>query len=29
MIEAESKEKCTEYAQIIADAIEKGGHCVE
>ncbi len=29
MIEAESNEKCVSYAQIIADAIKKGGHCVE
>jgi len=29
MIEAESNDKCVAYAQIIADAIEKGGHCVE
>ena len=29
MIESESEEKCIEYAQIIADAIIKGGHSVE
>ena len=29
MIECESEEKCVEYAQIIADVIIKGGHCVE
>ncbi len=29
MVECESEEKCTEYAQIIADAITEGGHCVE
>ena len=29
MIESEQEEKCVEYAQIIADTISKGGHCVE
>ncbi len=29
MIEAESEEKCVEYAQMIADTIIKGGHSVE
>ncbi len=29
MIESESKEKCIEFAQIIADEIIKGGHSVE
>ena len=29
MIESESEEKCVEYANIIADAILKGGHGVE
>lgn len=29
MIESETEEKCTRYAQIIADAILKGGHGVE
>ena len=29
MIECESEEKCVEYAQIIADVIIKGRHCVE
>ncbi len=29
MIECESKEKCLEFAQIIADAILKGGHGIE
>lgn len=29
MIESESEEKCSEYAQIIVDAILKGGHGVE
>ena len=29
MIECESEEKCVEYAQIIADVIIKGGHCIE
>ena len=29
MIESETEEKCVEYAQIITDAIIKGGHCVE
>ena len=29
MIESESEQKCIEYAQMIADAIIKGGHSVE
>ncbi len=29
MIESESNEKCIEYAQIIADAVIKGGHTVD
>lgn len=29
MIEAETEEKCKEYAEIIVDAIKEGGHCVE
>ena len=29
MVESETKEKCVEYAQIITDAILKGGHCIE
>ncbi len=29
MIESESEQKCTQYAQMIADAIIKGGHSIE
>ena len=29
MIEAESEEKCHEYADIIVDAIKEGGHCID
>ncbi len=29
MIESETKEKCADYAQMIADSILRGGHCIE
>ena len=29
MIECESREKCAEYANIIADAVVSGGHTIE
>ena len=29
MVESETEEKCVKFAQMIADAIKEGGHCVE